>query len=106
MTFYDERTGSDPAGFLGVSEANIGVIRHRAIHQLRDCSGGCRLSCANPIDATVLADYWFAALTDSEEEAVELHLLGCDECGARLREVVALAEGVRTLARAVRRRWW
>jgi len=37
MTFYDEQTGADVALFLGVSEANVRVIRHRAIHQLRDC---------------------------------------------------------------------
>jgi len=56
-------------------------------------------NCSNPIDATVLADYWLAALGDAEEEAVEEHLLGCDQCGARLREVIALAEGVHNLAR-------
>jgi RNA polymerase sigma-70 factor (ECF subfamily) len=39
MTFYDERTGADVAGFLDVSEANVRVIRHRAIQQLRDCMG-------------------------------------------------------------------
>jgi RNA polymerase sigma-70 factor (ECF subfamily) len=39
MTFYDERTGADVASFLGVSEANVRVIRHRAIHQLRECMG-------------------------------------------------------------------
>ena len=39
MTFYDEQTGADLAGFLGVSEANVRVIRHRAIHQLRQCMG-------------------------------------------------------------------
>ena len=39
MTFYDEQTGSTVAGFLGVSEANVRVIRHRAIHQLRGCMG-------------------------------------------------------------------
>ena len=39
MTFYDEQTGADVAGFLGVSEANVRVIRHRALHQLRDCMG-------------------------------------------------------------------
>ena len=39
MTFYDERTGADVASFLGISEANVRVIRHRAIHQLRDCMG-------------------------------------------------------------------
>jgi hypothetical protein len=55
--------------------------------------------CASPIDAAALADYWLAALTSSEEEAVEEHLLACDRCGARLGEVMALAEGVRNLAR-------
>jgi RNA polymerase sigma-70 factor (ECF subfamily) len=39
MTFYDEQTGADVAGFLGLSEANVRVIRHRAIHQLRQCMG-------------------------------------------------------------------
>lgn len=39
MTFYDEQTGADLAHFLGVSEANVRVIRHRAIHQLRACLG-------------------------------------------------------------------
>ena len=39
MTFYDERTSADLAGFLGVSEANVRMIRHRAIHQLRQCIG-------------------------------------------------------------------
>jgi hypothetical protein len=62
------------------------------------------MSCLNPIDAAVLADYWLAALPDSDEEAVELHLLDCDQCGARLREVIALAEGVRNLAREGRLR--
>ena len=99
MTFYDEQTGADVAGFLGVSEANVRVIRHRAIHRLRECMGTRGMSCASPIDAAVLADYWLAALPGPEEEAVEEHLLGCDQCGARLREVIALAEGVRDLAR-------
>jgi RNA polymerase sigma-70 factor, ECF subfamily len=40
MTFYDEKAGADVASFLGVSEANVRVIRHRAIRQLRDCIGG------------------------------------------------------------------
>jgi hypothetical protein len=57
------------------------------------------MSCSSPIDATVLADYWLAALKAPEEEAVEGHLLACDQCGARLREVIALADGVRDLAR-------
>ncbi len=39
MTFFDEQTGADVARFLGLSEANVRVIRHRAIHQLRECMG-------------------------------------------------------------------
>jgi hypothetical protein len=57
------------------------------------------MDCPHPIDAAVLADYWVAALAGPQEEAVEEHLLECDQCGARLREVIALAEGVRRLAR-------
>lgn len=58
-----------------------------------------RPACRNPFDAAVLADYWLAALPAAEEERVEEHLLACDDCGARLREVIALAEGIRQIAR-------
>jgi hypothetical protein len=57
------------------------------------------VNCSHPIDAAVLADYWTTALPNPEEEAVEEHLLGCDKCGARLCEMIALAAGVRNLAR-------
>ena len=57
------------------------------------------MNCPHPIDAAVLADYWLAALPALEEETIEEHLFMCDPCGARLREVNALAEGVRKLAR-------
>jgi hypothetical protein len=57
------------------------------------------MSCDQPIDPAVLTDYWLAALIESEEQAVEEHLFGCDECGERLRHVIALAEAVRALAR-------
>jgi hypothetical protein len=56
-------------------------------------------NCQKPINAAVLADYWLAALAEAEEETVEGHLMGCDTCGERLREVIALAEGIRNLAR-------
>ena len=46
MTFYDERTGAEVAAFLGVSEANVRVIRHRAIHRLRECMGTWSMSIA------------------------------------------------------------
>jgi RNA polymerase sigma-70 factor (ECF subfamily) len=39
LTFFEERTGGDVARSLGVSEANLRVIRHRAIHRLRECMG-------------------------------------------------------------------
>jgi RNA polymerase sigma-70 factor, ECF subfamily len=39
MAFYDEQTGGEIAGYLGISEANVRVIRHRAIHSLRECMG-------------------------------------------------------------------
>ena len=37
MSFYDERTSAESARSLGLSEANVRVIRHRAIRQLRGC---------------------------------------------------------------------
>ena len=39
MTFYDEHTAAEVAGFLRTSEGNARVIRHRALKQLRDCMG-------------------------------------------------------------------
>jgi RNA polymerase sigma-70 factor, ECF subfamily len=39
MTFYDELSGADVSGFLGISEANVRVVRHRAIQLLRICMG-------------------------------------------------------------------
>jgi hypothetical protein len=58
------------------------------------------MTCATPLDAALLADYWLALLDIPAEDAVEQHLLGCDLCGNRLRDVMALVEGVRDLARA------
>jgi hypothetical protein len=57
-------------------------------------------ACAAPTDAALLMDYWLGHLEPSDEEPIELHLLECDSCGARLREVVTLAEGLRALARS------
>jgi hypothetical protein len=61
---------------------------------------GGDIDCANPIEAAVLMDYWLAALPSADEEAVEQHLMTCDGCGDRLREVIALADGLRALARS------
>ncbi len=60
---------------------------------------GDPVTCSHPIDAAVLADYWLGTLTEPEEAPVDEHLLACDPCGERLREVIALAEGVCNLAR-------
>jgi anti-sigma factor RsiW len=40
-------------------------------------------------------DYWLADLPPAAEEAVEEHLLTCDACGDRLREVIDLSESLR-----------
>lgn len=39
LTFYDEQTSGQTAASLGLSQANVRVIRHRAIQQLRLCMG-------------------------------------------------------------------
>ncbi len=57
------------------------------------------MSCTNPLDPAILADYWIAALPKLEEDAVEEHLFTCEECEARLREVISLAEAIRGMAR-------
>jgi len=57
------------------------------------------VTCGTPLDAAILADYWLGALPESEEQSVEEHLFACDECGARLREVIALAGAIHNLAR-------
>jgi hypothetical protein len=56
------------------------------------------VTCRSPIDAAVLTDYWLGALPGDEEQSVEEHLFGCDECGARLRDAMELVDGVRRLA--------
>jgi hypothetical protein len=61
---------------------------------------GGHIECSNPVEAAVLMDYWLAALPSTAEDAVEEHLLSCDDCGDRLREVIALAEALRVLARS------
>jgi len=38
------------------------------------------MSCAAPIDAAVLADYWLAELPPAEESLVEEHLFACAHC--------------------------
>jgi anti-sigma factor RsiW len=61
---------------------------------------GTGRECASPIDAAVLMDYWLAALSPQQEDVVEQHLMTCDQCGDRLREIIALADSLRVLARS------
>jgi hypothetical protein len=63
---------------------------------------GTPIECSNPLDAAMLTDYWLALLPPSEEERVEEHLLTCDECGDRLREVIAFSDALRMLAKSPR----
>ena len=57
-------------------------------------------ACSNPVEATILMDYWLALLPSTDEDAVEEHLMTCDACGDRLRRVISLSESLRTLARS------
>jgi hypothetical protein len=57
------------------------------------------MSCANPIDPAILGDYWLAELSPTDELTVEEHIFGCEDCTQQLQSVIALAEGIRTLAR-------
>lgn len=40
LTFYDDRAARDVAAELALTEANVRVIRHRALQRLRDCVTG------------------------------------------------------------------
>lgn len=63
-------------------------------------SQGDSVGCASPIAPDVLMDYWLAVLPPAAEDTLELHLLVCDGCGERLRQAIALAEGLHRLARS------
>ena len=57
------------------------------------------MSCSTPVDTGILTDYWLGILVAEEEESIEEHLFSCDTCGIRLQEVIALADGIRNVAR-------
>jgi hypothetical protein len=54
--------------------------------------------CDTPLDFATLVDYWLGEMEAADQERAEVHLFACDDCGARLREIVALGAGVRRLA--------
>lgn len=47
------------------------------------------------LDRETLVDYWLGDTDAEATEAIDAHLLGCDDCGALLDDVVALSRGVR-----------
>lgn len=52
------------------------------------------------VDFAVLVDYWFGEVEPRDEEAVEDHLFACDECSARLEDLVSLGAGIRSAFRS------
>lgn len=56
--------------------------------------------CTTPIDAGALSDYWLAVLSPEEESRIEEHLFVCEACGARLDQIISLAESLRALTRS------
>lgn len=55
--------------------------------------------CARPLADDLLAEYWSGELDPDREMAAEEHLLACGACSRRLEALVALAQGIRLLAR-------
>lgn len=55
----------------------------------------------HPDEAQLLA-YWLGELPAEDEAALDVHLLGCGECSARLEALAALATGVRAAFRQAR----
>ena len=51
-------------------------------------------------ELATLVDYWFGDLPAEREAVFEEHLFGCDECSAKLQELVALGAAVRNAWRA------
>jgi hypothetical protein len=41
-----------------------------------------------------LVEYWLGQADDADAQRADMHLLGCDACGAMLDEVISLARGV------------
>ncbi len=57
-------------------------------------------ACRHPVPIETLLAYWLGETDEAATAAVDEHLLGCDACGARLDEIVALGGGVRAAVTA------
>jgi len=53
-------------------------------------------NCTTPIGFSALIEYWLGELDEFAEARIDEHLFDCQECGAKLDEIIALAGGVRT----------
>jgi len=53
-------------------------------------------NCKIPIGYSALIEYWLDELDQAAEARIDEHLFDCQECGAMLDEIIALADGVRT----------
>lgn len=52
--------------------------------------------CAAPLTLPVLLEYWFGELAPDREQPMEEHLLACNHCANRLREIVNLGSAIRS----------
>src|SRR5664280_3843445 len=53
--------------------------------------------CSHPIAFETLVAYWAGDLSSEDEDAVELHVMGCARCTASSERVAAIALSVRAL---------
>jgi hypothetical protein len=52
-------------------------------------------TCPRGIGLDALLDYWLDRAGDEAAQAMDLHLLACDACGARIDAFITLGDGVR-----------
>jgi hypothetical protein len=55
--------------------------------------------CIAPVPSSALVEYWFGELAQHDEERVEEHLLGCEQCSRRLGKLADLGAGIRSAFR-------
>lgn len=56
-------------------------------------------NCETPLEFSALTEYWLDELDEAAEARIDEHLFGCQECSAKLDEIIALASGVRAAFR-------
>lgn len=55
--------------------------------------------CTAPIAFETLIEYWLSELPVPETERIDEHIILCGQCAARLGEIVALSQAIRTVFR-------